>query len=70
MLEITDRHCKHKDCVYRGWLSAPNGVATCDYILIEGRSRNCKISECDKYRTGIKTTKSELSFLYSVVEDD
>lgn len=39
--------CSRKDCVYhppqcRG--------GTCDYIVIEGKSRHCPIENCDKYK--------------------
>lgn len=54
VIETVEEHCKHKDCVYRLILDS-RLTPFCGYILIEERSRNCKISECDKYRTGIKT---------------
>ena len=39
--------CKHEDCIYRSTLPVPFG--SCSYMLITGKSRKCKISECDKY---------------------
>ena len=43
--------CKHKDCVYRGNKS---GLTTCDYCYITGMPRGCKISQCDKYISGLQ----------------
>lgn len=48
-METVAKDCKHKDCSYRkkfhGW------TPYCDYIGATGKSRGCKISECDKYTT-------------------
>lgn len=52
-VETVAKHCKHKDCIYRSKLHA-SGIPICQYILIEGESRKCKISECDKYKQGEK----------------
>ena len=52
--ETVKENCSHPDCVYRSHIAG--GVTpVCIYALIEGRSRNCKISECDKYKGGKKT---------------
>lgn len=40
----TIRDCKHRDCIYR--------TSTCDYCMVTGHRRGCKISECDKYTPG------------------
>lgn len=45
--ETVQYDCKHKNCRYRG---RGSGFDTCDYILIEGHSRGCDISTCDKYK--------------------
>lgn len=50
-IETVVRHCKHKDCIYRGYLY---WTPFCDYIGVEKKSRGCKISECDKYKPGKK----------------
>lgn len=52
-LETVRKHCKHEDCIYRSYI---DGGATpiCFYAVVEGASRKCKISECDKYRGGEK----------------
>ena len=39
------------DCIYRGILCAYN-LPFCQYALVEGASRKCKVSECDKYKPG------------------
>ena len=57
MNETVSKDCQHKDCKYR---SKGHGVETCDYILINHRSRGCKISECDKYETGKRKLVSTL----------
>lgn len=52
-IELCATHCRHEDCIYRGFLY---GTFTpfCDYISVMGESRKCKISECDKYKSGKK----------------
>ena len=49
-IELVARYCP-KNCVYRGVLIG-YGVPFCQYALIEGECRRCKVSECDKYRPG------------------
>lgn len=49
MIETVNEHCKHKDCSYRKALSHGRWTYYCDYIGATGHSRNCPISECDKY---------------------
>ena len=48
-IEYVSTHCKHKDCSYRKLLGT--WIPYCDYIGATGKSRGCKISECDKYTT-------------------
>lgn len=45
--------CKHKDCIYRGFISAGH-TPVCLYAMYEGKARGTKISECDKYTAGKK----------------
>ena len=45
----TIKDCKHKDCIYN--------TGTCDYSLVTGHRRGCKISECDKYTPGCSRRK-------------
>ena len=52
--ELVDTDCKHADCVYRNSIRGEH-ISFCGYILEEGHSRGCKISECDKYKSGKKT---------------
>lgn len=47
--ETVLRDCKHKDCIYRG--GTENYIPTCDYLLMTGKQRNCKISKCNKYKS-------------------
>lgn len=58
-IETVAEHCKHPDCVYRGHLASSNQytVPCCDYILLEKRPRNCRISKCDKYKRGIRRNR-------------
>lgn len=60
--ETVRNHCIHKDCVYRSYI---DGGATpiCYYAVLEGRSRGCKISECDKYKGG-KPIKAKMGVEY------
>ena len=53
-IELVETHCKHRDCVYRNYIRG-EGISFCGYILEEGHSRGCKISQCDKYKPGKKT---------------
>lgn len=48
--ETVMEDCKHPDCAYRRMLNSY--IECCDYIGATGRSRGCKISECNKYRPG------------------
>lgn len=70
-IETVREHCKHKDCAYRGHLSNthPSTCPTCDYILFEHRSRNCKISECQYYRKGKRHVTSDVWSFISTIED-
>ena len=68
MIETVAKHCKHKDCIYRGTLS---GTPICDYIFRERHSRGCSISQCNKYKTGYKkkVISTELGFTVEVHDD-
>lgn len=62
----TIKDCKHEDCAYRR--VNPYGCGSCAYILITGKSRNCKISECDKYVSCNEiTVKTKINKLYEIV---
>lgn len=52
-VETVAEHCKHEDCIYRGRLHAC-GIPICQFILVEGESRKCPISECNRYKPGEK----------------
>lgn len=52
IIETVKEHCKHKDCIYR--ISIARQDPYCAYMEKEYRPRGCKISECDKYKTGEK----------------
>ena len=52
-IETVKEHCRHKDCIYRGQIDA-GWTPICTYAMVEGRARGCKISECDKYKSGKK----------------
>lgn len=56
-IETVKEHCKHEDCIYRGWAS---GMSVCEYILVKGHSRGCDISKCDKYKSGVRSRMSTL----------
>lgn len=50
MTRKSEYKCKHiKDCVYRRPLRLDKKTTSCDYILLEGRSRGCDPENCDKF---------------------
>lgn len=40
-----------RSCIYSSTLSA-TATVSCDYLLLTGKRRGCKIGECDKYKKG------------------
>lgn len=61
--------CSHPGCIYKSYIDCGR-TAVCNYNLITGKSRNCKISECDKYKEGIKKkpTMTKEGYIKWVVE--
>ncbi len=55
-IETCEQYCKHEDCVYRRLVGV--GTPICFYAAIMRESRKCKISECNKYRTGTKKART------------
>lgn len=43
-----------KKCQYRGRGAESNGISSngCNYILVEGHSRGCKVEDCNRYIKG------------------
>lgn len=68
-LETVLEHCTHPDCIYRGAIDA-GYTPVCLYCLYEYKARGCKISECDKYRSGkkVRAKMKEPFVLYWEVE--
>ena len=60
-VETCAEHCAHPDCVFRRVIG--NDIPICFYAVIMQESRKCKISECDKYKTGIKLAKSKMEYI-------
>ena len=52
-IETVEKDCKHEDCIYRAFIEGCK-IPCCMYAAIEGKLRQCKISECDKYAPGKK----------------
>lgn len=50
-LETVRDHCKHSDCMYRSSIDAGQ-IPICYYAVLANECRGCKISECDKYKSG------------------
>lgn len=51
--ETVAESCTHEHCIYRSTIS--NGkIPICLYSTVTGKSRRCKISECDKHIDGRK----------------
>ena len=62
----TINDCKHEDCAFRR--VNPYGCGSCAYSLIMGKSRGCKISECDKYVSAKDMKiKTKINKLYEIV---
>lgn len=63
-METVNDDCKHVDCKWRGRFdSAP----ACMYMMITGKRRGCKISECDKYEPGkVKISSNIGGFWYDI----
>lgn len=60
-VETVAEHCKHEDCIYRRLIS--NDVPICFYAVIMCELRRCKISECDKYKRGIKRPRTKADYI-------
>ena len=50
-IELVSECCEHLDCMYRSQIYG-GFIPICYYAVIEGHSRECRISECDKYKAG------------------
>ena len=50
-----------KGCIYSSTNSATSTVI-CNYILITGRRRGCKLGECDKYEKGNRKKSKQILF--------
>ena len=61
-VELCETYCP-SDCVYRVMLQEK--IPACYYSVIERKIRGCKISECDKYRSG-KPLKARMDSEYVV----
>ncbi len=61
-IETVKECCTHTDCIYRTHIDGGN-TPICYYAVIENQSRNCKISECDKYKGG-KAVKPKMGEEY------
>lgn len=63
-METVKEHCKHKDCKWRGRFDFQ---PACLYMMITGKRRGCRISECDKYEPGkVKVTRNIGGFFYDI----
>ena len=63
MTETVKEHCKHKDCMYRGY-SGSTKMEFCKYLMVTGKSRGCGIADCDKYEKGKTEPISTLGGLW------
>lgn len=61
-VETAKECCKHDDCIYRSYIDGGN-TPICYYAVLEGQSRGCKISECDKYKGG-KALRPKMNIEY------
>ena len=67
----TMEQCVHPNCIYRSTINSGR-IEVCTYTLRTGKSRNCKISECDKFKDGLKKKPmiTKEGFIRWVVEID
>ena len=56
--------CKHMDCKYRRTIKVEFNLTSCDYIIMEGKSRGCDADQCDKYIRRKKNEKIKNKYLY------
>ena len=63
--ELVNALCP-SDCVYRAYLS--HGVDFCAYSIMAHEARRCRISECDKYRSGIRKIRMDRGTLDILME--
>ena len=52
---------KCHDCIYRRTIGSD--VPICFYAVLMQECRGCKISECDKYKTGTKQARSKIEYM-------
>ena len=60
MKKTTDKLCR--SCIY-SCASSASATVSCNYLLITGKRRGCKIGECDKYEKGKR--KKTKNFLFA-----
>lgn len=60
-METVKDDCKHIDCKWRGRFDSQ---PVCQYMMITGKPRGCKISECDKYEAGKIGVRSYMEGLF------
>lgn len=73
-IETVEKHCRHKDCVYRYTIMS-GMIPICYYAVVEGHVRGCSISKCDKYTAGERKAPKmdEQNYIYwelDLYEDD
>ena len=52
--------CKRRDCHYKRSVNGSEDY-TCDYLIITGRPRGCKVEECDKYKPKKESAKKRFN---------
>ena len=68
-IQTVAEHCKHDDCIYRRIIGTYMPV--CYYAVVMGECRKCKISECDKYRSGTKKAEMKIEDIeWETIYDD
>ena len=63
-IETVKKDCKHKDCVYRMLLDT--STPFCNYAVIEHELRGCPISQCTRYKRGIRSVTIDRHTMYAV----
>lgn len=72
LTETVAESCQHEHCIYRSYINGGR-IPICFYSLTTGKTRGCKISECDKYVDGRKikpTIKKDgtIEWVYEIYE--
>ena len=70
VIETVEEYCP-QDCIYRMRFTLSTDF--CAYLLMTDKVRGCKVSECDKYRSGHKRVvidKGTLGYRWVITDEE